>query len=73
MSHVPKLLFKAEYSTIRELDLSRNSIMELEARVFLSLPKLQKFVASQNRIKYLSGRIEACKNLQELLLDKNEL
>ena len=70
---MPKVVFKTEYGNIKELNLSKNQIIELEARVFLSLPMLKILNASNNKLKYISGKIENCKQLECLILDKNDL
>jgi len=70
---IPKVIFRPEYQGIIDLNLSKNSIVELEARLFLSLPQLRILNISCNRLKYISGKIEACSKLTCLLVDKNEL
>lgn len=73
VSSIPRVIFKKEYGRLRDLNMSRNQIIELEARIFLSLPLLRVLNVSNNKLKYISGKIETCQDLDSLIVDKNEL
>jgi Leucine-rich repeat (LRR) protein len=78
-----KLLLKVEsvpiqYSGLRlnqitTLELSNNTLQELESHIFVSLPNLVSLNAQRNRIKYVSGSIAECKRLKIIALDQNML
>jgi Leucine-rich repeat (LRR) protein len=71
LTPVALLANKPEFRSLIRLNLSFNSIVELEEEFCKSLPSLETLDLRNNRVKSISPHVKALMSLRALYLDNN--